>query len=367
MSRVFLDVISYEGDSSTLIYKFPEADFNTMSQLVVHESQQAILMKDGRMLQSFGPGRYTMDTKNIPLLREVVQIPFADHKTPFHCEIYFVNLTEQLNVNWGTNQAVEYIDPTYNVVMNIGLSGTMSIKVHDGRFILKHLVGTEELLSTKGITGWLKNICQSKLKAYIANYMQQPGISIFNMDTQLENISTALQVDMGPIIADYGFKLMFLTATNFVRPQNCEGYNKIKDLMLRQRVAVDNALVDQKLELIQEDTEAQKLVIEAKGLAEKRVIEGYTYQQERQFDIMEKLAANKGIGDFSNAGIGIGMMASLGNVMAPQMTGVLQQSMQASPATASDSSSGDKVSFCICCGRPVNKEFKFCPFCGKGK
>ena len=137
--------------------------------------------------------------------------------------------------------------------------------------------------------------------------------------------------------------------------------------MLRQRVAVDNALVDQKLELIQEDTEAQKLVIEAKGLAEKRVIEGYTYQQERQFDIMEKLAANKGIGDFSNAGIGIGMMASLGNVMAPQMTGVLQQSMQASPATASDSSSGDKVSFCICCGRPVNNEFKFCPFCGKGK
>ncbi|WP_051533463.1 SPFH domain-containing protein [Anaerovibrio sp. RM50] len=367
MSRVFLDVISYEGDNQTLIYKFPEADFNTLSQLVVHESQQAILMKDGQMLQTFGPGRYTMDTKNIPLLREFVQLPFADHKSPFHCEIYFINLAEQLNVHWGTNQAVEYIDPNYNVVMNIGLSGTMSIKIKDGRFLLKHLVGTEELMSRDGITGWLKNICQSKLKAYIASYMQKPEVSIFNMDTQLEHMSKELQLNMEPVMGGYGFQLMYFVATNFVRPQNCEGYNKIKDLMLRQRVAVDNALVDQKLELIQEDTEAKKLVIEAKGLAEKRVIEGFTYQQERQFDIMEKLAANQGIGDFSNAGIGVGMMASLGNVMATQMTGVLQQSMNAAPVPAGAPSEGGEALFCVFCGKPVNKDYKFCPFCGKEK
>lgn len=367
MSRLFLDVISYEGKNKTLVYRFPETDFNIGSQLVVHESQQAILMKDGKMLESFGPGRYTMDTKNIPVLREFVQLPFADHKSPFHCEIYFINLAEQLNEPWGTNQAVEYIDPNYNVVMNIGLSGTMSFKIKDGRFLLKHLVGTEELMSRDGITGWLKNICQSKLKSYIANYMQKPEISIFNMDTQLEHMSKELQLNMEVLMGGYGFQLMYFAATNFVRPQSCEGYNKIKALMLKQRVAVDNAMVDQKLALIQEDTEAQKLVIEAKGLAEKRIIEGFTYQQERQFDIMEKLAANKGIGDFSNAGIGVGMMASLGNVMAGQMTGVLHQSINAAPVSTGAPSEGGEAMFCPFCGKPVNKEHKFCPFCGKEK
>ena len=50
------EIIKYEGDSKTLVYKFPEEDFNTFSQLIVHESQEAILFKDGQMCDTFGPG-----------------------------------------------------------------------------------------------------------------------------------------------------------------------------------------------------------------------------------------------------------------------------------------------------------------------
>lgn len=62
-----VDLIKYEGDNKTFVWKHPSEDFNTLSQLVVHESQEALLFKDGQALDLFGPGRHTLHTKNIPL------------------------------------------------------------------------------------------------------------------------------------------------------------------------------------------------------------------------------------------------------------------------------------------------------------
>ncbi|MDR0901104.1 MAG: SPFH domain-containing protein, partial [Methanobrevibacter sp.] len=64
-----LKVIKFEGDDSTLVWKHPEEDFNTKSQLIVHESQEAILYRNGQVLDLFGPGKYELKTENIPLLR----------------------------------------------------------------------------------------------------------------------------------------------------------------------------------------------------------------------------------------------------------------------------------------------------------
>lgn len=57
-----------------LVYKYPHSDFSTMSQLIVRESQEAILYKDGKMLGAFLPGKYTLHTGNIPLLSKLVKI-----------------------------------------------------------------------------------------------------------------------------------------------------------------------------------------------------------------------------------------------------------------------------------------------------
>ena len=70
------DVIAWEdGDNQTFVWKYPGEDFNTASQLIVHESQEAVLFKDGQALDLFGPGRYTLQTENIPLLNNLVNIP----------------------------------------------------------------------------------------------------------------------------------------------------------------------------------------------------------------------------------------------------------------------------------------------------
>ena len=81
-------VIKYEGDNSTFIWKHPCEDFNTSSQLIVHESQEAIFFLNGQALDLFGPGRHTLETENIPILRHLINIPTGG-ESAFHCEIYF--------------------------------------------------------------------------------------------------------------------------------------------------------------------------------------------------------------------------------------------------------------------------------------
>ena len=68
-------IIKYEGDGETLVWKHPIEDFNLGSQLIVHESQEAVFFRDGQALDSFGPGRYTLETQQLPMLEKLYKLP----------------------------------------------------------------------------------------------------------------------------------------------------------------------------------------------------------------------------------------------------------------------------------------------------
>lgn len=136
------EIIKYEGDNSTFIWKHPSEDFNSFTQLIVHESQEAIFFMNGQALDLFGAGRYTLKTQNIPLIGKFINRVTGD-ESPFHCEVYFVNLAEQMSIKWGTDTKVQYIEPTYGLPLSIGASGEMSLKPADSRKLLLKLVGTE--------------------------------------------------------------------------------------------------------------------------------------------------------------------------------------------------------------------------------
>ena len=105
------EVIKYEGDNSTFVWKHPVEDFNTNAQLIVHETQEAVFFLNGQPLDLFGSGRYTLEIQNIPLLRHAINIPTGG-QSAFHCEVYFVNKTEQMAIRWGTDSKVQYVEPT---------------------------------------------------------------------------------------------------------------------------------------------------------------------------------------------------------------------------------------------------------------
>ena len=138
-----IDVIKYEGNNDVFVWKYPKEDFNTQTQLIVHESQEAVLFKDGQALDIFKPGRYTLETNNIPLLRNIINLPMGGI-SPFHCEVYFFNRVEQMAIQWGTDSKIQYMESTYGFPVAIGAGGEMSLKVVNSKKLLLKLVGTDE-------------------------------------------------------------------------------------------------------------------------------------------------------------------------------------------------------------------------------
>lgn len=134
--------LKYEGDNNTLIWKHPIEDFSTGTQLIVHESQEAVFFKDGEALDLFGPGRYTLETQNLPLMNQIYHMPTGDAKATFHCEVYFINTATIMGVKWGTDTKVRLFDPASGMHISVGASGEFNIKVTDSRRLLLKSVGT---------------------------------------------------------------------------------------------------------------------------------------------------------------------------------------------------------------------------------
>ena len=186
------DIIKYEGDNTTFIWKHPSEDFNTMTQLIVHQSQEAIFFLNGEALDSFGPGRHTLETQNIPLIRRIMNLPTGG-ETPFHCEVYFINKTEQMAIKWGTDSKVQFMEPTYQFPIQIGASGEMSLCADNGRALLLKLVGTENALEQAALTTYFRAFLMTRVKAYLVETIQEQKINIFEIDRYLNTLSSDLQ------------------------------------------------------------------------------------------------------------------------------------------------------------------------------
>lgn len=307
-------VIKYEGDNSTFIWKHPCEDFNSLTQLIVHESQEAIFFMDGQALDLFGPGRYTLETQNIPKIGKLLNRTTGGD-TPFHCEVYFINKTEQMSIKWGTDSKVQYMEPTYGFPLSIGASGEMSLRAEDSRRLLLRLVGTESLLSREKLVGFFRSFLMTRVKSYIAQIMRTNAINIFEIDENLTTFSDALRNLLLPDFADYGVSLERFFVTNIVKPDGDRQYEKFKELHFRQYADIAEAKLRQQTDIIHAQTEAQKVVIDSKAQATKREQEGYTYQQERGFDVAQDVARNEAVGQFTNMGVGLGTMAGVGGAV----------------------------------------------------
>ena len=352
-------IIKYEGDNSTFIWKHPCEDFNTSSQLIVHESQEAILFLNGQALDLFGPGRYTLKTENIPILRHLINIPTGGESV-FHCEVYFINKTEQMAIRWGTDSKVQYLESTYKFPLSIGASGEMSLCVDDSRKLLVKLVGTEGVLDRQRMIDYFRSILMAKVKTYIAQVMRTNSISIFEIDENLEKFSAEIQQRVIPDFLDYGVQLKRFYVTTVVKPDGDPQYEKFKDLHFRQYADILEAKLKQQTDVIQAQTEAQKVIIDSQAQAAKRVQEGYTYQQERGFDVAQDAAKNEGAGQFSNIGIGLGMMAGVGSTVGSKVGDAVSDAL----AGINVQPKATENQICPKCGAALTSDDAFCDKCG---
>ena len=352
-------IIKYEGDNSTFVWKHPIEDFNSMSQLIVHESQEAIFFMNGQALDLFGPGRYTLENQNIPMLGKIINRNTGD-KAPFHCEVYFVNKAEQMSIKWGTDSKVQYIEPTYGFPIAIGANGEMTLRVADSRKLLLKLVGTENFLGQQQLVAYFRAILMSNVKTYIAQFMKNNAINIFEIDEYLLVLSNAIKPQLYKDFLDYGIALEKFFVTQIVKPDGEHQYERFKELHFREYADIAEAKLRQQTELIHAQTEAQKIMIDSQARATKRKQEGYTYAQERGFDVAGMVAQNEATGQFTNLGIGLGTMAGIGGTVSGMLKSAISNAAQ--PVNMNETTFSE--SFCENCGARIYSGAVFCEQCG---
>lgn len=238
------EIIKYEGDNNTFIWKHPCEDFNSLTQLIVHESQEAVFFMNGQALDLFGAGRYTLETQNIPKLGKLLNRATGD-QTPFHCEVYFINKTVQMALKWGTDSKVRYIDPESGLPLELGASGEMNLCVSDSRKLLTKLVGTMDGIAwgderkgetnerngfTKSLQNSFRPLISAAVKSNLASSIKSLNINILEIDEHLTEIGDILHKKVLPGFEEYGLTIPQFFLTNVVLPEDNPNFKRVREL-----------------------------------------------------------------------------------------------------------------------------------------
>jgi len=405
-------IIKYEGDNETLVWKHPIEDFNLGSQLIVHESQEAVFFRDGQALDLFGPGRFTLETQQLPILEKFYKLP-TDTEGTFHSEVYYVNLTTQMGIKWGTDSKVRLFDPMTGMHIELGASGEFNIRVVNSRKLLMKVVGTttalkqDQLLGGNG-KGLFRSLVMTQVKSYLAATIRENAINILEIDERLMDLSEALRQRINPKLAEYGLEMPEFYVSRVLTPDDDPNFRKMKQqfaeqyLNVRQEQIRKNvAIAEAERRAVEAQTAAQMKIIGAQGDAEAMRIQkqaeadayrmqaaaeaeemrmkGYTYQQEtaRQVGLGATAAIGMagangggagGMGDVATLGLTLGAMGSVVNMTRDALNPVLEGAGQMGAAiggamtgAAAPASGWD----CQCGAKNISS--KFCPECGARK
>ena len=406
-------VINYEGDNQTFVWKHPMIDFVTGSQLIVHESQEAIFFRNGEALDSFGAGRYTLETGIMPKMNKLYPLPVEGQ--PFHAEVYYVNLATQMGIKWGTNSKVGLFDPASGLHVELGASGSFNLKVTDARKLVIKLVGTtgglsrNELfsefaantigtgISMKSADGYFRTMVMTMVKANLAKIIKAHCISVLELDEHIDMISAGLKEAINPELEQYGLTMPEFYVSNILMPDDDPNFRRMKqqyadkylkvqeeeikkaeaeaaferkavEAQTQARMRVIGAQGDADVTRIKAQAEADAYRMQAEAEAMEMKMKGYTYQQEtsRQvgLEAMKNGGAAGGIsgmtGEMMQMGVGLGVMGSVigmtKDAVSPVVNQTAQTVNQAAAVTGWDCSCGQK-----------NIMSKFCPECGSKK
>ncbi len=328
-----LDVVQWDNKPGEVIFKFDEGAIALGSQLIVKEGQEAIFFKNGQALDSFGPGRHTLTTGNIPILEKLINLPFGG-KTPFPATVYFVNKTEIPNMKWGTKQPMQLMDPIYNLPVPIRAFGSYSIRITEVKSFLIMATGTWQAFTTEAIgTAFRDMAILPKVQDLIAEFMIKQNITILKLAAYYDEIGSGGKGKLAEEFTSFGVELIRFAVESINIPDDDENVKRLK-----------KALADK---------------------AEMNIM-GDDYKTKRTFDTMEKAAANEGMaGGMMGAGMGVGMGqqmgAMMGSVMGNAAPGAGQGQQVACPKCNAANQAGAK--FCASCGGPMSVPQIACPAC----
>lgn len=314
---IFLDVIEFlDDEGNEVVHRVPQsgsADTSVGSQLVVRESQAAIFFRDGRSLDVFGPGRHTLTTANLPLLKKVVGAAFGG-KSPFRVEVYFVNKKVFTNAKWGTQEPIPFRDKDLKMI-RIRANGIYSYQVEQPQLFVNKIVGTENIKDRMEVEDFFKNVIVSRL----TDFLGETYSTVFDLPQNYDELSTGAKVRIDEDFDKYGLNLVDFYIRSITPPE-----------------------------------EVQKMIDERTGMGVVGDLDRFTQFQAAK--ALRDAASQEG----GAAGTGVGVGAGIG--MGAMIPGMMQKSAERAQKLEKEKSVGSRV--CPKCEGAIPEDAKFCPNCG---
>lgn len=346
-----VDVLKYDGKKDVLAWKYPNQELGTWTQVIVNESQEAVFVKEGKILDILGPGRHTLSTENIPILSKLINLPFGG-KSPFTAEVWFINRAHIIDVKWGTPSPIQLQDPKYKVFIPVRSFGQFGIQIEDSKCFLTKIVGTLNIFDQMELVKYFRGLLVSKIKDNISTYLIEKQISILEINAFINEISDSLREEIQIEMTKYGINVVNFYVTSIDTPEDDTSVKKLKDALAKK--------------------------------AEMDIV-GFNYTQERSFNTLEEAAKNEGAtgSNIMGAGIGLGMGVSMGGMVTEQMREVTQNTNlkpnnngEMRKCSYCNATLLGNQKYCSECGKPANdicsncgvilkQGQKFCPECGK--
>jgi membrane protease subunit (stomatin/prohibitin family) len=304
-----IDVIEWTDSSSkTMVHKYDMNGKEIMmgAQLTVRESQAAIFVNEGEIADVFGPGRYELQTSNMPILTALKSWKYG-FNSPFKADVYFVNTKQFLDMKWGTSNPVMMRDAEFGMI-RIRAFGIYSFKVSDPARFLKEVFGTAALFTVEGVEGQIKRTVVSNLSDAIA----ESKIPALDLAANYEELSNYAMQAINPKLTELGLTLCSFIIENISLPEEVE-----KSIDKRTSMGVLGNL-DQ-------------------------------YAKYQAAEAIRDAANNQN--GMAGVGVGMGAGAAMGQILSQGMT----QSAPAQPAIGT---------ICSACGASIPAGSKFCPECG---
>jgi membrane protease subunit (stomatin/prohibitin family) len=329
-----IDIVEWNDATNDIFaWKFAQNKNNnlsTLTQLIVRESQEAVLFGKGQIIGKFGPGKHTLNTENLPLLRNLFGIPFGG-KNPFMAEVWFVNKAAPLTINWKTD-TMRFHDPDYAEMVPLAAEGRYGLKVEDAERFLVQLVGTLTQFSSRDLTEHFWGALVAKTKSAIISFMQANGVGIQTISARLDDLSKFIEEPLKEFWEKYGMLLAGFYITSVDLDTSTEDGRKIADAL--------------------SDRSAQNIA-------------GYTWQQKQGFGVANNVLSGGGDMGILGAAAMTGMLGGGGGMGAAMMQPPQAAGVTGAPgAPGAAPSAARREVFCARCAKKYSTTNNFCPHCG---